>query len=335
MSSDYKFLACCSAETTQLTTVIQWTKWHAPRHFWPTSPHFARFALVFLLATVLPAQTRPPKVLLAVAHPDDDYNFAATTYCLSRELKGTVDELVITNGEGGYRYSLLAEKIYGVHLTQENIGRSHLPAIRKQETIHAGRILGVRHIDFLNQRDEGFTLDPKEPMNGVWDNKLISTFLDRLLRRQHYDFVFVVLPTPDTHGHHQAAAILVLEAVARLPESERPIVLGAVANRHDAPIPTLSSLAGYPITQTAADTPAFIFDRRQSFGYRHVLNYGIVVNWIIAEHKSQGLFQTASGKDDQECFWVFALGGSRGMAAAKVLFDTLNTHLPGRDDGKP
>lgn len=294
------------------------------------------YALVLTLAGTVSAQIRPPKVLLVVAHPDDDYNFAATTYCIARELRGTVDEVVITNGEGGYRYSLLAEKIYGVHLTQEAAAHAHLPAIRREEAIRAGRILGIRHIDFLSQKDEGFTLDPQESMNGVWNNSSISMFLDRLFRREHYGFVFVILPTPDTHGHHKAAAILALAAAARITESDRPVVLGAVANRHDEATPPFSFLPGFALTQTLAQTPAFIFDRRQSFGYQQALNYGIVVNWVIAEHKSQGLFQTDSGKDDQECFWMFAVNGSRGTAAAKALFEALNVHTATVGDcGKP
>ena len=40
---------------------------------------------------------------------------------------------------------------------------------------------------------------------------------------------------------------------------------------------------------------------------RSALNYQIVVNWVIAEHKSQGLFQRDCGRHDLEEFWV--LGG--------------------------
>jgi N-acetylglucosamine malate deacetylase 2 len=79
-----------------------------------------------------------PKVLLIVAHPDDEYTFAATVYRITKELQGTVDQVVITNGEGGYRYSQLAESVYGIDLTREGAGRAKLPAIRKRETLAAG-----------------------------------------------------------------------------------------------------------------------------------------------------------------------------------------------------
>ena len=47
------------------------------------------------------------------------------------------------------------------------------------------------------------------------------------MREGRYDFVFMHLPTPDTHGHHQAASILALEAVAELEPTRRPVPLGA------------------------------------------------------------------------------------------------------------
>jgi len=76
-------------------------------------------------------------------YPDDEYYFAAAIYRIAVELHGTVDELVITNGEGGYRYSTLAEPYYDGFLTSEVAGRKALPAIRREETLNAGRILGI------------------------------------------------------------------------------------------------------------------------------------------------------------------------------------------------
>ena len=103
----------------------------------------------FLLSTAALASTRGaatelpplPRVLLVVAHPDDEYAFAATAYRIAKEIRGTVDQVVITDGAGGYRYSSLAERVYGVSLTAQ--GES-LPHIRRRETLAAGRILGIR-----------------------------------------------------------------------------------------------------------------------------------------------------------------------------------------------
>ncbi len=65
----------------------------------------------------------PGKVLIVVAHPDDEYYFAATVYRLAVQLGAIVDELIITDGEGGFRYSTLAEPYYKKKLTVERIGR--------------------------------------------------------------------------------------------------------------------------------------------------------------------------------------------------------------------
>ena len=61
--------------------------------------------------------------------------------------------------------------------------------------------------------------------------------------------------------------------------------------------------------QVHGERPVFVFDRDSHFGYRNALNYQIVVNWFIAEHKSQGLFQTDSGKHQLEQFWLFEASG--------------------------
>ena len=95
-----------------------------------------------LLAQSLVAGPARRKLLIVAAHPDDEYAFAATTYRLTHELGWIADHVVITNGEAGYRYSALAEAVYGVGLTGESEGRSRLPAIRKRETLAAGKVLG-------------------------------------------------------------------------------------------------------------------------------------------------------------------------------------------------
>ena len=100
--------------------------------------------LAFLFLALARAQP-PGKTLIVVAHPDDEYYFAATVYRMAVQLRGTVDELVITNGEGGVHYSTLAEPFYGETLATEESGRKELPAIRREETLKAGKVLGIRN----------------------------------------------------------------------------------------------------------------------------------------------------------------------------------------------
>ena len=279
-----------------------------------------QFLLALAGATAAAARTpvagEAPKILLVLAHPDDEYAFAATVYRLARELGSRVDHVVITDGEGGYHYSALAEVVYGVPLTNPDSARRHLPEIRRQETLAAGHILGIRHNYFLNQKDEGFTLDSDKTITKMWDSPRVVRYLTALIAREHYDFVFTMLPTQETHGHHTAAALLTLDAVAALSTELRPVVLGAdpgeVANQ---------SYSGPRVEQPL---PLFTFDRRRSFGYRDSLNYQIVVNWVIAAHKSQGLFQADYNRHPLERFWLLASGASRSLERTRELADRLN-----------
>jgi LmbE family N-acetylglucosaminyl deacetylase len=272
-----------------------------------------------LLARPLAAETTRPKLLIVAAHPDDEYAFAATTYRLTRELGWAADHVVITNGEAGYRYSALAEAVYGVGLTGEREGRSRLPAIRKRETLAAGKVLGIRRHYFLDQRDSGFAADAASAPTNNWDYGTVRTFLAGLLHREHYDAVFTLLPTAETHGHHRAATLLTLEAAATLPEDIRPLLFGADPCAAAAPTEFFRGMPGQPLSQTRGERPAFVFNRDAHFGYRDALNYQIVVNWFIAEHKSQGLFQTDSGKHQLEQFWLFEASGRDADSRAREL----------------
>jgi len=286
--------------------------------------NLSRRAFSVLIAGALAAAAaepqRKPKVLAVVAHPDDEYSFAATVYSIVRELGGTVDQVVITNGEAGYRYSILAEQIYGLNLCDEQVGRANLPEIRKQESLAAGRILGIRQHHFLDQKDPGYTLDASQ-VDSVWDKQAVRATLDKLLREEQYEFVFTLLPSDDTHGHHKAATILALDAVAVLPPERRPVVFGVEPASSREKAREFGELAGHPITRAGRDVHEF--RRSQPFGYRDALNYEIVANWVIAAHKSQGLFQMDAGRHDVERFWRFDVSGPGSEASAGRFFDRL------------
>jgi len=301
----------------------------------PVDPSFLtrkEFLLALAAPAILPEAraAQPPssgKLLIVVAHPDDEYAFASTTYRLVRELGWTADQVVITNGEAGYRYSSLAEAVYGTALANERDGRSRLPAIRKEETARAGRILGIRQHFFLDQKDSGFASDAATAPAGNWDRARILEFIGGLLSREHYDAVFTLLPTAQTHGHHRAAAELILEAVSQLPEAQRPAVFGAeVRARREEPL-HFDGRPETPLTATVSRDPSLTFDRAASFGYHHALNYGIVANWVVAEHKSQGLFQLDSGRHDLEEFWLFSASGTQAVRRARELSTLLS--VPG------
>jgi N-acetylglucosamine malate deacetylase 2 len=258
-----------------------------------------------LLPQALSAQSHPGKLLIVVAHPDDESECAATIYRLVRELGWTADQVIVTDGESGYRYASLAEVFYGADLTHESDGKTRLADIRKQEAARAARILGIRHQYFLDQKDLGFATDASSAVTANWDRSRVRSFLDDLLARERYDAVFTLLPTAETHAHHRAATLLALEAVAAIPEESRPLILGVEAR---------AKSAGPAAFEGAA--PLLVFDRTASFGFHGALNYQIVVNWVIAEHKSQGLFQTEYGKNDSEYFWLFDASGPEAVKRA-------------------
>lgn len=262
----------------------------------------------------------PGRILLVVAHPDDEYYFAATIYRIAVELHGTVDELVITNGEAGFRYSTLAEPYYDKALTTEAVGRKALPSIRREETLNAGRVLGIRDHYFLDQKDETFTTDENEGLIHLWDTGFITSTVADLIRGKHYQYVFTVLPRSTTHGHHQAATILALRAVASLPNTMKPVLLGFDTDNADyRQPPKQADAAGWIPTHT------FAFNRNSPLGFHKALSYQIVVSWMIAEHKSQGLLQTMYTKDPDEYVWIAQRSAPGAEATAASLFKLLGS----------
>jgi LmbE family N-acetylglucosaminyl deacetylase len=251
-----------------------------------------------------------PKILIVVAHPDDDISFAGTVYKTTHHLKGAVDIFMITNGEGGYKYSTLAESYYGIELTEEAIGRKHLPAIRKKELEAAGKIMGLRNYYYMDQKDHRYTLDPKEVLNGHWDINHIKQKLKALLINRHYDYIFTLMPTEGTHGHHKMATILALETVKELLDENKsaPLIFSSRSINKGEPVATtFTELKGYPITKLNNTSPAFTFDRTQKFSYKNRLDYKIIANWAIAEHKSQGTMQLLMNRGDIEVYWSYAI----------------------------
>jgi LmbE family N-acetylglucosaminyl deacetylase len=271
-----------------------------------------------LLSPCFVSAQPPGRTLLVVAHPDDEYYFAATVYRMAVQLHGQVDELIITNGEGGFRYSTLAEPYYGKHLTVEAVGRKELPDIRRKEALDAGRVLGIKRHFFLNQKDEGFTTDEEDGPTKQWNSTLVLSRIEHLVKRKHYQYVFAILPRTSTHGHHQAATALAAMAIQNLPAGLRPVLLGFDTDATDF-VP--GQKAASP--QNWGRTYAYAFDRTTKFGFENALSYQIVVNWMIAEHKSQGLLQTLCGKDPKEYIWVDLGSSTAAQTTASSLFRQL------------
>jgi LmbE family N-acetylglucosaminyl deacetylase len=283
--------------------------------------------LCFLLFPLLLDAEAPGKTLLVVAHPDDEYYFAATVYRMAIQLHGQVDELIITDGEGGFRYLTLAEPLYNKSLTVESVGRKELPAIRREEALNAGRILGIKRHFFLNQRDEHFTTD-LDSAKRDWNSAFVVSSIVALIKREHYRYIFSILPRATTHGHHQAATYLAASAIQCLPEKSRPVLLGFDTDGTDFAL----NLHLQQDSQGWKPAYVYAFDRTTRFGFRDSLSYQIVVDWMIAAHKSQGLLQTMCGKDPKEYIWIDFASTPSARAAASSLFAQLgfgNVHQEG------
>jgi N-acetylglucosamine malate deacetylase 2 len=279
----------------------------------------ARLAVVLalLLATYAHAQT-PGKTLIVVAHPDDEYYFAATVYRMAVQLRGTVDELVITNGEGGFHYSTLAEPFYGKSLATEDSGRRELPAIRRDETLRAGKILGIRDHVFLEQKDRAFTTDRDEGLNGIWDSAFVQQTIADLIRGQRYQYVFY-----NPASCHDARTSSSRHRSGRTCDSilaaEHPSCFIRLRYQSDG----VCSTGGIQGRARMGIKYVFSFDRNVQFGFQDALSFQVIVSWVIAEHKSQGLLQTMHNRDAKEFVWARFDDNSEAKAATRLLFQEL------------
>lgn len=294
-----------------------------------------------LFVTAVPAQgpdegPAPPKdgssshILLVVAHPDDEYEMAATVYRITTELHGMADEIIVTDGEAGYHYSSLAERYYGVALTNGVADKAQLAQIRVEESQRVAKVLGIRRQWFLGESNVPFTQSANSTLHGNWrTTRVLQTISDRM-KEERYDFVFVLLPDLKAHGEHKAATILTLEAVKSLSGEKTPIVLGAAAGNSTSP--RYDAISGDSLTQTLTSEPQFHFDRDIHFGYQKSLSYQIIVDWVIAEHKSQGLFQTKCLQDRYENFWVFGTNVPQAVDRAAALFTAVSPGPNAREE---
>jgi hypothetical protein len=83
-------------------------------------------------------------------------------------------------------------------------------------------------------------------------------------------------------------------------------------------------LDGYPESETIDVISSFRFDKTQPLASNAGLNYKIPVNWLIAEHKSQGTMQLYVNRGDIEEYWIYRLNPPDAIERARGYFDALN-----------
>ena len=81
---------------------------------------------------------------------------------------------------------------------------------------------------------------------------------------------------------------------------------------------------GYPLTKVSSDTAFVTFDRMQKFGYNDRLNYQIIGNWVIAEHKSQGSMQLLMNRGEIECYWFLDMNQPKDFQKVYALFSSIS-----------
>lgn len=287
----------------------------------PTPPYVGLAKVIEVTAR---DEATGPRVLAVVAHPDDEIAFAGTLYKTTTGLDGVCDVLTITNGEGGYKYSTLAESLYDLPLTDEAVGRAELPDIRERELVEGLGYLGIRRLFMLRQRDHRYTTDEGEILETeVWDLPGVHDTLLEVLRAGEYDVLLTHFPGAGTHGHHKAATILALRAWSELDEGARPAALGVrLSSTTDSDVE--DGLPTRPLTPARTDVGPWRFDRLRKFGRNDRLDYRIIATWAIAAHKSQGTMQLLAGHGEQEDYVLYAVAGEAEVAAAEAFFTALD-----------
>lgn len=282
--------------------------------------------LLFFSISITMVFGQGPKILVITAHPDDETTFSVSLFKITKELKGTVDMAVMTDGGGGFADAQLGAMYLNIPITDSLVARTHLPMIRKQEILNAAKIMGIRNIYFMEQPDDFYSTNIEPYISGKnWDIPAIEKRLDVLLKERNYDFVFTLLPEQGQHGHHKTAVLMGLRAVQRFRGTSKPIIIAASTKISGNKDPEFTMLAGFPETSINTTAPHFRLNRAYRFAENDKLSYKIVADWVIAEYKSQGAIQeNAIHKADEEVYYYYQINDSGGIEKVKKLFEDLS-----------
>lgn len=279
--------------------------------------------LILFVSNVIQAQG--PKVLVVTAHPDDETGFSVTMFKITHELKGTVDMAVMTDGGGGFADSQLGAMYYGLPLTDSVTARTHLPMLRKQEILNAGKIMGVRNIYFMEQPDDWYTTDITPYISGKnWDIGYVERRMDRLLAERGYDFIITMVPHAGQHGHHKTSVLMALRALQRYKGPNKPIIIAGSSMSANSKPSDFTMLDGYPETKLKPNAPKFTLNRAFRFKENDKVSYKIVADWVISEYKSQGAIQeNGIHRTDMEIYHYYDMNDASGIEKVQKLFDDL------------
>jgi hypothetical protein len=277
-------------------------------------------------------------VLVIIAHPDDETMFAGFVHALTHKLNAKVDLVCVTNGEGGFSHSAASESLYGnLQLSNESIGREHLPRIRKQELLASGKILGIRKYFFYDQFDLKYDRNVDTVLSEQWNKELIIQLLEQTIKNGNgvdgYDLMLIILPNIQSHGHHTASGLLALETIKRLQENKLTnikiptVIAGSEFFLTEPPTYTLNQLA-----EISSITPyEFLFNRQWKLNNSsNISNYEMISVWMCSEHKSQGgliagKLTTVAQKNEQ--YYYFSINNALNNRTRLQLIQNLFKEL--------
>lgn len=239
-------------------------------------------------------------VLYIAAHPDDE-NTRLLAYLANERLVETA-YLSCTRGDGG-------QNLIGPEL------REQLGVIRTQELLAARRIDGASQF-FTRANDFGFSKTSDETFT-IWDREQVLADMVWVIRQRRPDVLLTRFP-PDAragHGHHQASAILAIEAFAAAGDAKRfPEQLQYVQPWQPR---RLLWNTGSFFVKPGDDMSGFL--KLDAGGYNPLLgkSYGEIAALSRSQHRSQGMGAAAQRGESLEYFQTLRPGD----ALPKELFD--------------
>ena len=239
-------------------------------------------------------------VLYIAAHPDDE-NTRLLAYLANERLVETA-YLSCTRGDGG-------QNLIGPEL------RESLGLIRTQELLAARRIDGAQQF-FTRANDFGFSKTSDETFT-LWDREQVLADLVWVIRQRRPDVLITRFP-PDAragHGHHQASAILAIEAFSAAADPKRfPEQLQYVQPWQ--PQRLLWNTGSFFVKPGEPMTGKLALD---AGGFNPLLgkSYGEIAALSRSQHRSQGMGTAAQRGESLEYFEALRPGD----AVPKELFE--------------
>ncbi|CAF5021519.1 unnamed protein product [Rotaria sp. Silwood1] len=276
--------------------------------------------------------------LIIIAHPDDETLFGGLIHALTHKLNVSVDLVCVTNGEGGFAHAGASELLYSnLKLSEEAVGRKHLPRIRQKELLGSGRISGIRKYFFFDQIDLKNSRNIESIFAKQWDKEWIIEQFQRTIKNGNsvsgYDLMLIMLPNIDSHDHHTASDLLALEAIDRLQRLcsvniTIPTVIGCSEFvLTEPPIYPENPLVELPTNVTSFE---FRFNLKWKVSNSFIVDYQTILLWLAAEHKYQGglIMKILSEHNPvNEQYFYFAINERYGNGTRFPIVQNLFTQL--------